>query len=1024
MDMASVGVRLGSGVVAPLVRRLFRNPGPGAGLVDKPVRIDELVSFRGEKRTLGERDMVRLARELVDRGLKALGTEGAALAEERPALEAALAETLHGLGRLDMDDAQAVRLGADRLAEALPDRSRELSAAGEAFYRALVRLACLHIVDFFSKRSTFVARTLVEQTRQNERLIATLDLLIERLPTRSTEDGAFEERYRRYVAGRHGTLTIFGLDLDDEWPLDDAYLSLEAARREPGHEMPVVERAERALAGLDRVLLRGGAGSGKTTLVQWLAVTTAADTVPPGLNHLLGRVPFVLPLRTLARGDRELPGPGDFLSAVNCPHSPPAGWAERVLTAGRALLLVDGIDEIPEERRPATRAWLREMLREFPGNVWLVTGRPAAVAEDWLARELFVELALAPLSLADVGTLIHRWHRAARVEEAEADALLRAVRGRQDLVRLATNPLMCAVMCALHHASHGYLPRGREALYEAALRMLLERRDRQRQVAHGITLDAASATQLLQKLAYWLIRNGDSEMDRPDAVAVIDGVLPSMPQVREQGSAEDVYRHLLERSGLLREPAEGLVDFVHRTFQDYLAAREAVEARDLPLLVKNAHRDQWEDVVRMAVAHGRPEERARLLRLLVRRGDQVRRHRLRLHLLAAACLEHATQLAPEARELVTARLAELLPPRTWNEAVALAHAGSVVLELLPGPAELTSDEERLAVFETVRLVGGDVALNRLVEFCGCGDEEVERRLALCWSNFEPGAYAETILPRLRPGEPVLVTRTEELPHLARTRTPYTAHSVAPEQLISAGIQDCCAQLRVSGPVDLTLLRRLVALRELDLGRSVRGQDVSTLKDLNLRSIQLDLVGNQPVHGLHDLAGAEELLVRAHGPLAVLPPEAPVTWLLCVENFGDLASVRGWPRLGTVAFGAKVRRLRTADWRVLSGVAGLRDVYCWGELGENLLESGVVLENVRQLSFHSLPPGLDLSRMVDAVPRLERLSLSGGPGVDLAPLAGLPDLRQVAVLEVESVGGTDALSGVTVRHSCSRYRPTR
>ncbi|RMI46248.1 NACHT domain-containing protein [Streptomyces triticirhizae] len=1024
MDVASVGVRLGSGVVAPLVRRLFKNPGPGAGLVDKPVRIDELVSFRGEKRTLGEREMAKLARELVDRGLKALGTEGAALAEERPALETALAETLHGLGRLDMDDAQAVRLGADRLAETLPDRSRELSAAGEAFYRALVRLACLHIVDFFSKRSTFVARTLVEQTRQNERLIATLDLLIERLPPRSTEDGGFEDRYRRYVAGRHGTLTIFGLDRDDEWPLDDAYLSLEATRREPGHEMPVVERAERALAGLDRVLLRGGAGSGKTTLVQWLAVTTAADTVPPGLNHLLGRVPFVLPLRTLARGDRELPGPGDFLSAVNCPHTPPAGWAERVLAAGRALLLVDGIDEIPEERRPATRAWLREMLREFPGNVWLVTGRPAAVAEDWLARERFVELALAPLSPADVGALIHRWHRAARGEEAEAHALLRAVRGRQDLARLATNPLMCAVMCALHHASHGYLPRGREALYEAALRMLLERRDRQRQVTHSITLDAASATQLLQKLAYWLIRNGDSEMDRPDAVAVIDGALPSMPQVRQQGSAEDVYRHLLERSGLLREPAEGLVDFVHRTFQDYLAAREAVEARDLPLLVKNAHRDQWEDVVRMAVAHGRPEERARLLRLLVRRGDQVKRHRLRLHLLAAACLEHATQLAPEVRELVTARLTELLPPRTWNEAVALAQTGSVVLELLPGPAELTSDEERLAVFETMRLVGGDVALNRLVEFCGCGDGEVERRLALCWTNFEPGSYAETVLPRLRPGEPVLVTRAEELPHLARTRTPYTTHGFAPEQLVSAGVADRCVRLSVTDPVDLAVLGRLSALRELRLGRGVRVRDVSFLKGLGLRAIELEMSEEQPLRGLQDLDDPETLVVWAYAPLSRLPRRVPVTWLTCVENFGSLTPVREWPRLRTVAFASGLRRLRPEDWRALSAVERLETLYCWGELGENLLESGVVLTNIRQLGFHSLPPGLDLSRLADAAPRLERLGLAGGAGVDLTPLARLPGLGQVTLLETESVSGADALSGVTVRHSCSRYRSTR
>lgn len=76
------------------------------------------------------------------------------------------------------------------------------------------------------------------------------------------------------------------------------------------------------------------------------------------------------------------------------------------------------------------------------------------------------------------------------------------------------------------------------------------------------------------------------------------------------GGAREVYRYLLERSGLLREPLDGAVCFIHRTFQDYLAARAAVEDLDFDLLAKNAHLGQWADVIRMAVAHGRPAERA------------------------------------------------------------------------------------------------------------------------------------------------------------------------------------------------------------------------------------------------------------------------------------------------------------------------------------------------------------------------------------------------------------------------------
>ncbi|MFD7447374.1 NACHT domain-containing protein, partial [Streptomyces sp. NPDC059909] len=153
--------------------------------------------------------------------------------------------------------------------------------------------------------------------------------------------------------------------------------------------------------------------------------------------------------------------------------------------------------------------------------------------------------------------------------------------------------------------------------------MLLERRDLQRSIDDGVQMDYRSQVLLLERLAYWLIRNGHSQMDREDAIALIDQTLPAMNRaVVTASSAEEVYRRLLTRSGLLREPAEGVVDFVHRTFQDYLAARAVIEHRDFSLLVRNAHLDQWEDVVRMAVAHGRPHERGRLLTQLLRRGDK------------------------------------------------------------------------------------------------------------------------------------------------------------------------------------------------------------------------------------------------------------------------------------------------------------------------------------------------------------------------------------------------------------------
>lgn len=301
MEPTVLGGRLASAAIGPLVRKLLAADGPGAGLVDRPVRLSALVSFRGEKRTLGEKDVRRLAERIV---AEAVDSPGAAPfpADEQFAVVGALARRLLALGDLEMDDVQAVRLGHRELARELlrcagaPDG---LSADACHFLDSATQWCCLQILDFFTRRSSFVARTLVEQSRAQAELIAKVDELIVRLPRPDARDTAFERRYLPYVAEHHNHITIYGVDLresPDRWPLEVAYLSLEATAVEdappdpvPG-ERPVTGtgrlRAEEALLADSRVLLRGDAGSGKTTLVQWLAVTAAREG---------GRVPYVLP---------------------------------------------------------------------------------------------------------------------------------------------------------------------------------------------------------------------------------------------------------------------------------------------------------------------------------------------------------------------------------------------------------------------------------------------------------------------------------------------------------------------------------------------------------------------------------------------------------------------------------------------------------------------------------------------------------------------------------------------------------
>jgi hypothetical protein len=781
-------VRLASGVAAPLVRELFVPPGRRP---EGEELIAGTVSFRGSHPTCTYGDLERLAREFVRHGL-----DGRSLPQrEEGAVAAVLARTLAVMGELDTTDVQAVRLGPQdwgRLLRAhVPGADRKLTEQSAWFHDSLLVAVCLHALHLFVERSPFIADRLPERSHRIRQLVDLGDVSVLRERRQpSPEDAAFEERYLRSVVEEFNRVTIYGIDLPnpntpDNWRLDTTYLSLSAefdgpadavGTADPGEgaasgtdprgggavgvgSQPVMP-ADRALAGQERVVLRGVAGSGKTTLVQWLAVATARGGLPDELAALQGRVPVVLPVRRFAR--EGFPAPEDFLTAVGHPlaGAAPDGWMMRLLADERALLLVDGIDEAPEDQRRAVRDALRRLMRIHSGNFCLVTARPAAMDAGWLADEGFDELTLAPMNRDQVAAFITAWHAAARTDTGNdharlddyRDRLLQSIPLYRELRGLATNPLMCGLICALNRDRSGSLPKGRRELYEAAMEMLLQRRDPERRVLYAdeVHLQRFARERLLRKLAFRMLVENRAVLSEAAAVEEVARCLPAIPAAAGQGSPEEIFAHLLQRTGLLREQVDGAVEFVHRTVQDYLAAKEAVERGDLTLLLDHAHEPEWEEVIRMAVAHARPDECGALLAGLIAPG-RVGMQRNRRRLLAAACLEHVTELDPETHARIRRETRNIVRPTSVAAARGLGWVGPIVLEMLPDPATV-SDEEAYRIAVTVTRINDDAAVHYLARLLQRESLPLVLRAELVrgWRNFDTERYGEEVVRHLDP----------------------------------------------------------------------------------------------------------------------------------------------------------------------------------------------------------------------------------------------------------------------------------
>ncbi|MEU9448590.1 NACHT domain-containing protein [Streptomyces sp. NPDC048277] len=1012
-------VRLAS-TVAQTVAKSLLTRAPGAGLVPDPVR--PLPKPAGPD---------RLARVL---GGRIAGAYAGLPEHERLAAVAAVQDTF-AAAALDADRLFAADLDPRRLAGDLHRPVRDLAEPAQELYGELLGLCCEHLVEQLTTHPSFAARAAVEQTRRTGRLLREREAAESGDGLGSGNESSFEGRYTRFAATMHARLELFGVTLGGrrraEWSLETAYLSLTVSgerRYEPQHEgmpeaPPTPVKVEQALATAGhRLLLRGPAGSGKSTLLQWLALNAARQSFGAELADWNRCVPFVLRLRSF-RTPEGLPMPADFLTASGVPLQAPDSWVEGLLLSGRALVLVDGVDEVPARLRERTEHWLRSLVTAFPRARYVVTTRPSAVPEDWMAGQGFSAHTLLPMERDDIRTFVRHWHDAARLEcgaeAAESEVLDRyeaslneAVATRRDLGRLATNPLMCALLCALNRDRRMRLPRARKELYDAALDMLLVRRDTEREIAsvEGVSLSRDEQTALLQRLAYWMIRNGQVEAARDEVVGMLEQWLAAMPQVREQGNAGQVFSHLLIRSGLLREPVPGYVDFVHRTFQDYLGAKAAVDARDFGVLVRNAHDDQWDDVVRMAVGHARVEERTRLLRQLLRRAEKVQKHRERLVLLAAASLEHAPELEPEVRREVEERTEGLLPPRSFEQAEALARAGELVLELLPGPDGLTK-REATAVVRTAGSIAGDAAMEIIARFRQDERLPVRAELDSAWSSFDTIKYFEAILEgTVVAGQTLSFDTVEKLTLLPRfPQLAYVTlvgdHGLPPEVLTHTPLK--LLKLTNNSTVsDLSPLQALPCLRTLTLDNCRSVTDLGTLSGLRITN-------------LHVYRPAEQLSLA---PLADLPELCHLTFdfaaletSLAELSFAPRLRGLGFFRQGCITALTGIEAMTSLEWLTVNEEQQWRDFLSAGVFSP--LKTIQILDvpriDLTELLCHQGLTRVFLGKVAQAdriaslteLPYLELVRFSRCGPIDLTPLAPLHHLK-IELYSCDQVQGTE------------------
>ena len=612
-----------------------------------------------------------------------------------------------------------------------PNGDKLFSEAEGSLYNRVLDLAAQYIIDLASNLPGYTTQNFTQILQRLDVSMETLERVLEDLEklrltsesfSQNRQFADFERDYRALVVRKFDRLNLFGADVSrriKRYQLSIAYVSLEVAHPGFHHDSELPERTDvqEALSDSWRTAIIGEAGTGKTTLLHWLAVNSAANTFKENMSRWRSTVPFVIELRRY--GD-ELPSPEKFLEKVafEIADRMPKDWVHHTLKSGRAVLLIDGLDEVHASQRENVYDWLEQLCESFKKAHIVFTSRPPSY--DWGALEHleFKEYELAPMQSRQIECFINYWHKAVLGDE-ESNAkeeietvskkILFKIRNSLPLTRLATNPLLCAMLCALHYERHMQLPSDRSELYEACCSMLLERRDSEKEIVAEKypNLSYKQKRILLDDLAYWMMKNKHVSVEKWQAIPRVEQRLSNM-QVTPNPSGDSVVSFLVERSGIIREPAPESIDFIHRTFQEYMAASAASIEGDWGFLLDRAFDDQWQETIILAAGFSNKKQADYFVGSLLEKGEEKSENKYKFDLLAISCLETAVEISANVRKRVEQRVNSLIPPNRREEIKPLAAAGELAIPYLKPKSEY-SEKEAASCVQILQMIGTQAA---------------------------------------------------------------------------------------------------------------------------------------------------------------------------------------------------------------------------------------------------------------------------------------------------------------------------
>lgn len=355
-----------------------------------------------------------------------------------------------------------------------------------------------------------------------------------------------------------------------------------------------------------KLMVLGKPGAGKTTLLQYIALNCDEIEFKPKL------VPIFLSLKTLAENAKR-PDEIDILGYIQnkyCCSNVSEQELESLLSHSRLLFLLDGLDEVTEEKISIVNTQIHKLIDS--NNRFIISCRKEFQAYKSKNIAKFGFCKIADFDRTQRDDFIKKWFDEVAVipqpkRLVKANDLIKKLdRPENKRIReLADTPLLLHLICLIFQ-ERGDLPSKRVDLYREAIDLLLKNWNQFNERLH---IDVVELKTVLRRIAAITFETGKSSFEE----AEISPLIANCPQTL---STTEVLSGLIVKKGW-RQYA-----FSHQTFQEYLTAEELLSSQQgCQQLVVHITEARWREIFFQAVEMLSPADS--LLQLIKQQVDML-----------------------------------------------------------------------------------------------------------------------------------------------------------------------------------------------------------------------------------------------------------------------------------------------------------------------------------------------------------------------------------------------------------------